>query len=566
MKSISEAEYKELLKLREENKILAQKAAELTAEKENSQKLLDLIEQTEIQERSIAQKEALIDFLTKERDTLAEEYTKKISALESQLEWLRKQLFGKKSEKKLPTDPTALIPGLFDDYLTEEEQAQISAATEELNKEIEQGIIIEKHTRKKRTDNRTLDTSKLEIVEKILIPEGLDLSQYVEIDRENTDKLIFVPAKLYIERTIRPRYVLKSHLQIQSPEQKAFEIADLPESPLPKCIASSSLLTEIIIQKFLYHMPFYRVINKFKELNFGVSDSTLGDWYAAICTKMKPLYDLLKEEIIKSDYIQVDESTLRVIDNEKKRTFKGYVWVVRDAISGNAFFHYDKGSRSNATALALLGSYRGAIQSDGYTSYDQFEQSPGKMLLGCLVHSRRGFANALTNDKKRASEGLMFFSKLYEIEKRAKEENLSTEEITKLRKEKSYPIIQLFEKWLIDNYSKVLKSSPIGKAIHYSYTLLPRLSRYVNDGRYQPDNNLVESVIRPLAVGRKNWLQAGSPASAIRACMIYSFISSCKASNVDPTEWFRYVIENIGKHTRETSMLSDLLPQNFKKP
>ncbi|MEF9987418.1 MAG: IS66 family transposase, partial [Bacteroidales bacterium] len=240
-------------------------------------------------------------------------------------------------------------------------------------------------------------------------------------------------------------------------------------------------------------------------------------------------------------YIQVDESTLRVIDNEKGRALKGYVWVVRDAIEGNVFFHYDKGSRSNATAKALLGNYRGAIQSDGYVSYNQFESSPGKMLLGCLVHARRAFVNALNNDKQKATEGIMFFSKLYEIEKQAKENNLSAQELTKLRKEKAYPILQLFEKWLISNSSKVLASSPIGKAIHYSYTLLPRLSRYVNDGRYNPDNNLIESVIRPLAVGRKNWLQAGSTASAIRATMMYSFIGTCKAFDVNPTEWFRYV-------------------------
>ena len=552
MKSISEAEYQELIRLREENKILSVKSTKLESGIKNLAQIKEAFNSQA--EAIIAEKEAIID-----------RYEQKISSLESQLEWFRKQMFGKKSEKHLPVDPTALIPGLFDDYLSAEELDEIAASTAQLDAELTETITIDKHTRTKRVNHRTLDTSKLEVIENIILPEDIALENYTEIDREITDKVIFVPAKLYIERTIRPRYVLKSQLQIQNPDQKAFQIASLPDSPLPKCVASSSLLTEVIIQKFLYHMPFYRVINKFKELNFEISDSTIGDWFAAICTKMKPLYDVLKQEVFKSDYIQVDESTLRVIDSKNKRTLKGYVWIVRDAISGNVFFHYDKGSRSNATALALLGDYRGVIQSDGYTSYDQFEQMPGKMLLGCLVHARRGFVNALTNDKKRASEALMFFSKLYEIEKTAKENKLSVDQLTELRRKEAYPVLQLFEKWLLNNYYKVLKSSPIGKAIHYTYTLLPRLSRYVNDGRYNPDNNLVESVIRPLAVGRKNWLHAGSPASAIRATMMYSFISSCKAAEVDPTQWFRHAIENIGNYAASGKDLNELLPQNFNK-
>lgn len=526
MKNISETEYEELLRLRAETKLLSEQKANLTREK----------------------------------NLLLE----KVESLKHQLEMCRKQIYGKKSEKMLPIDPTALMPGLFDELLSSEEKAQIAAATEEVDKQAEEEITVDTHTRKKRKEQRTLDISNLEVEEEIIYPDDINLDEYVEISKEVTDKVIFVPSRFYIHRIIRPRYVLKSQLQIENPEQTAFHIAPVPDSPLSKCIASSSVLTEIIIQKFLYHMPFYRIINKFKELHFNISDSTIGDWYAAICTKMKPLYDLLKEEVFKSDYIQVDESTLRVIDNERKRTLKGYVWVVRDAITGTAFFHYDNGSRSNNTALALLGNYRGTIQSDGYVSYDQFEQFPGKVLIGCLVHARRHFVNALNNDNKRASEGIMFFSKLYEIEKQAKEGNLTIDEITQLRQTKAYPIIQLFEKWLLDNYPKVLSDSPIGTAIHYSYTLLPRLSRYVNDGRYNPDNNLCESVIRPLAVGRKNWLHAGSPAAAVRATMMYSFISSCKAVNVDPTEWFKNTIENIGRYTASGKDLSELLPQNFK--
>ena len=489
----------------------------------------------------------------------------RISILEDQLMWLRKQIFGIKSEKRLPLNPVDLMPSLFDALLTDEQERALQVEAQRLNSEIEEAIAVEKHIRKKRDKNRTLDASKLEIVEKVIIPEGVDLDEYVVIDKEVTDKLIYVPSRIYIERTIRPRYVLKSHMQITDVDKRVFIIAPLPSSITPKSIVSSSLLTEIIIQKFLYHLPFYRTISKFKELGLVVSESTIGDWFSNISQRLKPIYDSLKEQVLSSDYIQADESTLRVIDNAKRGTNNRYIWVVRDAINGGVFFHYDNGSRSKISAQGLLESYRGALQVDGYSVYDQFESSPGVVVLGCMAHARRKFVDALSNNKQLASEGIVLFGKLYAIEKQAKEEGLNAIEIEALRREKAYPILQLFEKWLIDNSTKVLPSSPIGKAINYSYTLLPRLSRYVINGKYNIDNNLAESVIRPLAVGRKNWLHAGSTASATRTAMMYSFICSCKAVNVEPHLWFRYVIDNIGLYEQGKIEINELLPCNFDK-
>ena len=293
--------------------------------------------------------------------------------------------------------------------------------------------------------------------------------------------------------------------------EQVFIVAPQPIRPLSKCIASSSLLTEIILQKFIYHLPFYRVLQKFKESNFVISDSTIGDWYAATCVKLKPIYDLLREQILSCDYIQVDESTLPVIDNEKRRAVKGYVWVVRNALTGEVYFYYKDGSRSKETARTLLSTFKGAIQTDGYSVYDQFENMPGVLSLGCIAHARRKFSEALKEDKQRASEALLLIGKLYEIEQQVKDDVLTTEEITATRKEKAYPIICLFEKWLIDNYSKVLKESIIGKAIMYTYSLLPRLSRYVLDGRYKIDNNLIENCIRPIAIGRLCYTQHKRP-------------------------------------------------------
>ncbi len=515
---ISESEYEELQRLRAENATLSDEVTALKATKEN---------------------------------------------LSQQLEWFRKQFFGKKSEKHLPINPDALMPSLFGDQLSEKEQAEIAAEAEKLTKQITKAVREKSSTRKKID---TIDTSKLEVKEIIIEPEmEINSDEYVRFGEEVSDKLIYVKAHVYIERTIRPKYVLKSHLQIKNPEQQTFIVATLPESPIKKSLVSPSLLAHIIQQKYQYHMPFYRVVQQFKDIGFTVSDSTIGDWFRAGCERLRPLYDLLRAEVMSCDYVQVDESTLPVVSDEKKRAVKGYVWVVRNAVEGDVFFYYAQGSRSAAVAKSLLGGFRGAIQSDGYAAYEQFEDVPGKMVLGCMAHARRKFTEALDENATLASQGLYFFSKLYELEKASREESWDYDKIKEQRTEVSYPILQQFEKWMEDNYKKVLESSRIGKAISYTYSLFPRLSRYVLDGRYQIDNNLCENVIRPLAIGRKNYLFCKNDDSAMRAAIIYSFMGSCKAVGIDAGEWLCDVLTRLPQYEAQGLDVAELLPKRWAK-
>ena len=197
-------------------------------------------------------------------------------------------------------------------------------------------------------------------------------------------------------------------------------------------MASESLLADILIDKYVYHLPFYRVIQKYKELGVLLSDSTIGDWFNAVCSKLRPLYDKLRERIMSSDYIQVDESTLPVIDNEKHRAVKGYIWAVRDAVCGDVYFHYDMGSRGGDTARKLIGGYHGTIQTDGYEVYEAYEGAPGKRMIGCWAHARRKFVEALDEDKKHASEALVYIGKLYGIEKEMQEAGLDNPGVREL--------------------------------------------------------------------------------------------------------------------------------------
>ena len=481
-----------------------------------------------------------------------------ISSLKATMEWFRKKLFGKMSEKHLPLDPSTLEPTLFDEQLSEEEQARLDAEVKAMEEQNAKTIEVKAHKR----EVRKPVYSNLPVVVTDIYPEGMkDNPDYVEIGVENTDRIAIKPAQMYIERIARHKFVLKSKLQMADPDRQAFEIAPLPETIIPKGMASESLLADILINKYLYHLPFYRQIQKYKELGVTLSDATINDWFAAVCSKSRPLYDKLREQIMKKDYIQVDESTLPVIDNEKHRAVKGYMWAVRDAVGGDVYFHYDMGSRSGETASRLIGKYRGAVQTDGYEVYESFENAPGKRMIGCWAHVRRKFVEALDEDRKHASEAIVYISKLYKLETDMKEAKLKPDAIRERREKEAYPIIQDFEKWMGSVAGLFSQKSRMGRAIVYTYTLLPRLSRYVLDGRYNIDNNGVENAIRPLAIGRKNYLFCGNHDAAVRAAIIYSLFASCKAHDIEIRSW----LEDILKRLPTEKDITMLLPEKWQQ-
>lgn len=489
-----------------------------------------------------------------------------IAHLNQQLDWLRKKVFGKMSEKKhLPVDPSVLNqPSLFPEEMSPEEKTTL---LDEVKKSEE--IITKTITVREKPSRKPLDASKLPVSETHLYPEGTTnedgtlKAEYVEIGTEVTDRLEKIPTKVFIDRTIRHKVICKAEVVQKNPEERIIMTAPLPLSPVSKCMAGASVLTDIILGKFMYHLPFYRIINQYKEYGITISDSTMGGWYEAAVEKLKLLYDLLRRQVMKSDYIQVDESVIPVIDNEKHKARKGYLWCVRDAITGALYFYYDLGSRSSKVVRTLLDGYHGVVQTDGYEAYDQFETSKDIRLLACWAHARRKFVEALEEDRQRATEAIVQIRQLYKVETDADNECLTPEHRAEKRQKEAYPVLQTFEKWLHDNYMKVLPQSRIGKAIGYTYSLMDRLARYVTDGRCKIDNNLIENAIRPLAIGRKNYLFCGNDAAAYRAAIVYSLIGSCRATNVDPRDWMEDVLRQIPYYQRDGKDLRELLPENW---
>ena len=487
-----------------------------------------------------------------------------ISKLETELAWLRKKVFGKMSERFISADPDARQLDIFGEQLSDKEREELEKAVQQDKELITRTITVNRP----RTTRKDISFENLRIEETVIDPEGINLDDYVCIGSEQTNKLAYKPAEFYVKRTIRRKFALKNQLQIANEEHSyrpTIVIAPLPESPIHKCMADVTLLTEIIIQKYLYHIPFHRQIARFTDLGVRISSSTMGDWFSQSCELLKPLYDLLRQRVLSADYIQVDESTIPVIDNEKKKAVKGYLWVVRKPGNGEVFFHYDRGSRSEKTAMMLLHDFKGAIQSDGYQVYKRFEALDGKLMLGCWAHARRKFDEALQENKKLATEALLQIQALYAIEREADELKATPEQRKELRRTKAYPIMVTFEKWLYDNYTGLLPQSRTAKAISYTYGLFPKLSRYHLDGRYRIDNNLVENAIRPLAIGRKNYLFCGNEEAATRAAVVYSLIGSCKAANVNPSEWLEDVLSNIHSFSKKGGNLEELLPHLWEK-
>jgi transposase len=339
-------------------------------------------------------------------------------------------------------------------------------------------------------------------------------------------------------------------------------VAQLPSLPIPKGNAGPGLLAHIFVSKFVDHLPFYRQVQMLKRDNIHhIAEGTINGWFNQICRLLEPLYYKLKNKVLQSGYVMADETPIDVLTSEKPgSTHQGYHWVYYSSLYKLVYFDYRKG-RGREGPMAFFKDYKGTIQTDGYVAYDIFDEKLEIVLLACMTHARRKFEHSLDNDKQRAEFALDKMQALYAIERQARNENLSFEQRYQLRQQKSISILNELETWMKKELPLVLPKSAIGGAIAYTLGLWHRLVKYTTDGRYEIDNNLIENSIRPVALGRKNYLFAGSHQGAEHAAMMYSFFGSCKINDVNPTEWLKHVLTVIQDY--KANQLNDLLPDNW---
>jgi len=319
----------------------------------------------------------------------------------------------------------------------------------------------------------------------------------------------------------------------------------------------------ILTGKYMDHLPLYRQKQIFARENIQIPSSTIEGWTKQALEKLEPLYDQLIFDTKSTGYLQVDETPIKVLDSDKKgAAHQGYYWVYHAPIDGTLLFDYSP-TRGSAAALPMLGNYKGYLQTDGYAVYEKYGKKKEITHLACWAHARREFEKALDNDRTRAEKALLTIQQLYAVEREARETGLSPEQTKELRLKKSLPVINELGKWIFLEIKSTLPKSQIGKAMAYAYARWDALSAYLYDGSLQIDNNMVENAIRPVALGRKNYLFAGSHEAAQRAAMIYSFFAICKKHQVNPFQWLKYTLENIMSINHKN--LKELYPQNYKE-
>lgn len=481
----------------------------------------------------------------------------KIISLERQVAYLQRRMWGKSSERFIKEDPQQRRLDFDGLELLPEEKEEARLAEEEITRYKNRTVVKEKSkpVRKPIPEN-------IPRIEEHIYPENINVEEWIELKPEITEVLEHKPEEFFVRRIIRHKYIARNK-SVQT--ESIIVTPALSALPLAKSYAGASLLAELMVNKYVNHLPFYRQIQMFKQLGITLAPATINDWFSETADLLRPLYYRLREIVLSSNYIQVDESTLPIVKEEKHKTVKGYIWMVRAVMENLVFFHYDHGSRAQKVVIPLLKDFQGALQTDGYEVYKMYEDKKGVLPLGCWAHARRKFEEALKEDKSSAEYALVQIGMLYDVERRADEENLSFEERSDLRCRLSYPIMVAFEKWLVNEYPKVLPKGRMGKAIKYTYEIYHRLTRYHLDGRYRIDNNLAENSIRPLALGRKNYLFCGNDDAAENAAVIYSLMGCCKASEVNFREWLVYVLENIHHYDEDYSKdLAELLPHNWK--
>ncbi|NJO67905.1 MAG: IS66 family transposase [Bacteroidetes bacterium] len=485
-----------------------------------------------------------IQDILQKKDAQIERLTADNLYLKHELEKLKRMLFGAKSERFISdVHPSQLTLGLGVDPIVAPEPEK-ETVTYERQKPAE---------KKEAVHSRQPLPSHLPRQEVILEPENKEEGAK-KIGEEVTEVLEYTPGQLYVKKYVRPKYA--------QPQEKGIVIANLPSLPIPKGNAGASLIAYIIISKFCDHLPFYRQVQMFKRLEISIAESTINDWFKGGCEALEPLYEELLKLIRQTTYLQADETPIPVLDKDHPgATHQGYHWVYHSPPEKIVIFDYQRG-RGKESPKNMLKDFKGHLQTDGYAGYDTFERQKDITLLACMAHARRKFDEALKNDKVRAGYFLEKVQELYAIERYCRENDYDNEKRKALRQEKALPILIQLEEWLKENIHQVLPQSGIGKAIAYTLGLWHRLKRYVDNGNVEIDNNLIENSIRPVALGRKNYLFAGSHDGAKRAAIIYSFLGTCKMNNVNPAEWLTDVLNRI--HDHKAKKLSELLPQNWK--
>ncbi len=474
------------------------------------------------------------NYSTQQFISLLEEKDEKIADLQFRLNNLERALFGKSSERHLPVLQIPNQPSLFELEAAIQNSEPVKTTVNQHNRE-------KALADKENHNGRNAFPKHIERVEEIIEPEG-DLSAYKYIGDEVTEKLDYVPGKIIVKRIVRKKYV-----KINNQEDRTeIIIGKLPSSPIEKGIPTAMLLAWLIAEKFVYHIPFHRTLQKFSHQGISIKPSTVSGWMRQCSRLLLLLYDKLLEKVLAQDYLMVDETPLLVMDKDKEGgTHLGYLWAYYAPLTKMVFFQYQPG-RHAAWPKETLNSFKGYMQTDGYVVYKDLHLHNRNIIpMNCMAHARRKFDEAKMHNRETSEQGLNYFHQLYEVERFARENNFTFEQRYNLRLERSVPILNDMETWIKNNCKRFNKKSPTYTALAYTLERWANLKVYLQDGRLEIDNNLVENSIRPCALGKNNFMFAGSHDAAQSIAMMYSFTGTCRMQSKDPLTWLALTLEKL---------------------
>lgn len=496
-------------------------------------------------------------------ELLAEIYTLRAREimLKERIAFLERRLFGAKSDRLTYVNPDDQ-PGLFDEMFKEamdEKASQIDKMADDIEKESQKR---RKSAKKKSSRPAKYRYTGLEERTTTMMPENINIEEYDIIGKDVSRILHYEKAKVWVEIIERPIFRLKEDKNVPAPQICQ---AKAPEAVIGGNHVGADMLAQIVIDKYRYHLPEYRQVKRYADLGIKLPASTINDWIHAVASKLDPLYEDLRRDILDGDYLQIDEVPWRIADKSGKSR-RGYAWQFLDnrPQSHGLYFLYMNGSRAGTIPRAELLNFHGAIQTDGYGVYDYFEYQDNVTLLGCMAHVRRKFTDAQNTHPQLAAQAVKWIEVLYKLEANLKAEGADFERIATERQTKAIPIMDAMEKWMQNVHTQCTPSDSMGKAIDYAYKLWPRLKRYALDGRYHIDNNPVERSQRPSVIGRKNYLFSKNDSGAVDNAIFYSLIESCDLVGLEPLKWLTDVLTNLHDDT-SPEQIRLMLPYYYKK-
>jgi transposase len=474
----------------------------------------------------------------------AEERNRQIDDLQRQLEWFKRHVFGRRSEKLSPNQLTLFQGMTAEQTTTPEESSPKPTDVPQRSK---------KHLNGRRPLPEDLPRERIEYhpPQEDLICSCCGQAKQA-IGEEVTEELDYVPASFVVRQHVRIKYACRNC-------QEGVVIADLPARPIEKGRPGAGLLAHVLTSKYGDHLPLHRQEGIWKRHGVHIKRSTMCDWVRDCADLLSPIVRYMQTVILQSKKIHTDDTPVPVQDGSRKQTRKGYLWAYIGDRDDVVFDYTPTHSRDGP--VTFLGDYSGYVHADAYKGYDAFFEKGKATEVACWAHTRRKFFDCLTTDVRRTHEMLAMIDKLYDVERQAKEEHLDAIALGDLRQKQSKPILGEIECRLDDWSIEVLPKSPIGQAVGYARGQWIAFNRYVDDGDLAIDNNLAERVLRTVAIGRRNWLFAGSDAGAERAAVIYSLIASCKLCEINPFAYLRDVLDSVSTHP--ASRIAELTPSHW---